>query len=106
MMDSFSVYTILKSPDNGTLEMLDNQTGLVRYNPDDNFTGPDNFTYQATDNYSAISNEGVVFIDVTEGGVAPEPAYNVDNFSVTGRKQQQFNHDHLGFVYRIRWTGP
>jgi len=63
--------------------MLDNQTGLVRYNPDDNFTGFDNFTYRVTDNYSAISNEGVVFIDVTEGGVAPEPAYNVDNFTVT-----------------------
>ena len=48
--------------------MLDNQTGLVRYTPDDNFTGPDNFTYQVADNYSAISNEGVVFIDVTESG--------------------------------------
>ncbi len=61
--------------------MLDNQTGLVRYTPDNNFIGPDNFTYQVTDNYSATSNEGVVFIDVIDSGVAPEPAYNVDNFT-------------------------
>ena len=77
------IFTVLKFPDNGTLAMLDNQTGMVRYTPADNFTGPDNFTFRVTDNYSAVSNVGMIFIEVTEGGLAPEPAYNVDNFTVT-----------------------
>ena len=60
------IFTIIKFPDNGTLEMLDNQTGLIRYNPNDNFTGADNFTFIVADNFGAQSNIGYVSIDVLE----------------------------------------
>ena len=35
---------------NGSLKLLDNQTGLINYIPDADFEGSDNFSYRVSDN--------------------------------------------------------
>jgi VCBS repeat-containing protein len=59
---------LVEDVDNGTLTL--NPDGSFTYEPDDNYNGPDSFTYKANDG-TADSNTATVSISVTAGNDAP-----------------------------------
>ena len=80
--DSLTFY-LDNSSTRGTLILHDNATGNFTYIADGGI-GTDNFSYHVIDNYSVGSHPGFVEFHVFGSGggvIAPEPAYNVDNFT-------------------------
>jgi len=59
---------LVTPPAHGTLVLL--PTGMFNYTPDPNYSGPDSFTYQASDVLS-LSNVATVFITVAATNDAP-----------------------------------
>jgi subtilisin family serine protease len=56
-------YYIVQLPEYGNLSAGTNSAS-VRYTPDEEFAGLDNFTYKAVDKYGLASNEATVFVNV------------------------------------------
>ncbi|WP_413166582.1 Ig-like domain-containing protein [Capilliphycus salinus ALCB114379] len=78
-------YTITQLPPNGTLflngeqvtsldqvqRLTPSQAGQLTFEPDPNFTGDVSFTYTATDNDGAVSNEAIVRLTVADDSSIP-----------------------------------
>ncbi len=60
-------YTITQQPTNGSISDFNATTGAYTYTPNTTYTGPDSFTYTASDG-AATSNVGTV--NITVGNVA------------------------------------
>jgi VCBS repeat-containing protein len=71
-------YAILAGPTNGTLSLLDTNTGAVTYTPTTNYDGPDAFTFTVSD--GSLSATGLVSLIMTPVNDAPV-AVN-DSFSM------------------------
>ena len=59
-------YMVVKYPENGTLEVLDEKTGEFRYTPSLSFVGEDEFSYVARDAWGNFSELGTVSVSVSE----------------------------------------
>ncbi len=57
-------FRVTAYPKNGTLTLLDRETGSFRYTPKDGYAGKDSFTYVARDEYGHFSTEGTVSVTV------------------------------------------
>jgi hypothetical protein len=57
-------YAIVSGPAHGALGTIDQATGHVSYTPASNYSGPDSFTYKASDNHGVDSNTSTVTITV------------------------------------------
>ena len=55
-------FLIVSGPANGTLSLLDTNTGAVTYTPNTNFTGTDNFTFRVNDSQA---NSATATISIT-----------------------------------------
>ncbi len=79
--DAIQVESIARQPANGTVDILED--GSVRYEPVNDFTGTDRFSYVL------IDTEGERSVGVVQVGVTPEskenrpPSANPDTFNVT-----------------------
>ncbi|MGH8400346.1 MAG: Ig-like domain-containing protein, partial [Gammaproteobacteria bacterium] len=60
-------FQLLSEPQHGTLKLTDLQLGLFTYTPDNGYTGPDSFTYNATQG-GLTSNTATVNITVQHSG--------------------------------------
>ena len=60
-----STYAVVSNPSHGTLSGLDAANGTVTYTPNAAYSGPDGFTYQAT-NSNGASNAATVAITVAD----------------------------------------
>ncbi len=58
-------FEVLSYPRNGTLHVIDKESGSFRYTPDKTYTGKDSFTYRARDEYGNYSPTASVEISVT-----------------------------------------
>jgi Ca2+-binding RTX toxin-like protein len=63
-------FSVVTPPVHGTLTAFNPATGAFTYTPDENFFGPDSFTFQATDGTN-VSNTATVVINVTAVNDAP-----------------------------------
>jgi hypothetical protein len=59
-------YAVASQPANGTLSGLNTATGAVTYTPNTGYTGPDQFTYHATDAAGVTATTATVSITVTQ----------------------------------------
>lgn len=55
---------IIKLPSNGILNYINQDTGIVTYTPNQDFTGDDSFTFKVKDGKTDSNNTGVVSINV------------------------------------------
>ena len=63
--DGDSLYfRVTAYPENGTLTLLDKETGVFRYTPDQGFAGKDSFSYVVRDEYGHFSTESKVSVSV------------------------------------------
>ncbi len=76
-------FSILSYPANGTLTVLDAETGAYRYTPNDGYQGVDSFRYVVRDeygNYSAVATANVTVGErlstVSFADMEDSPAYN------------------------------
>jgi len=60
-------YSILGPPAHGTLTLFNTKAGTMIYTPDKGYTGPDSFTFKATDTTGLNSNRGKVTIGEAGG---------------------------------------
>jgi Subtilase family/Bacterial Ig domain len=67
--------SVVDAPDHGSLDAIDQSTDTVVYTPDDGYTGPDSFTYKASDG-TADSAPATVTLEVTP---APNRAPDCDD---------------------------
>ena len=66
--DTLSVSRIVDQPANGTVA-IDAETGQLRYTPNQDYNGPDSFTYEVTD--GELTDTATVSIEVTPVNDAP-----------------------------------
>ena len=59
------IFSIITSPSNGTIDVLDENSGSFTYTPSNGYVGIDNFTFSASDG-ELTSNEAVITINVNE----------------------------------------
>ena len=71
---------LISPPAHGQLALSPN--GTFTYTPDNNYTGPDAFSYRATDSTSLTSNVATVTLSVISGPNVP-PAAQPDAFAAT-----------------------
>ena len=55
---------IVTNPSHGTLGNIDQNTGIVTYTPNPNFTGDDSFTFKVNDGKADSSNTATVNVNV------------------------------------------
>ena len=65
--DTIQSFTIVKSPTHGQITDFDSAAGTLTYTSNNNFVGPDSFTFKVTDNHGTESvKEGIVTITVKQ----------------------------------------
>ena len=64
---------VVDDPTNGDVTSFDPTTGEFTYVPDDNYVGPDNFTYVLCDNASPINNCDTATVYITMFDVNSPP---------------------------------
>jgi tetratricopeptide (TPR) repeat protein len=69
---------IVTNPSHGTLTGINQQTGVVTYIPDQDFTGDDSFTFKVNDGKADSSNTGIVNIRVNLASPPPPTSQNTN----------------------------
>ncbi len=73
-------YTIVESPNNGNVNITDENTGSFRYSPSIGYFGEDSFSFRVSDG-ALNSNEAIIYITVLEPLNNP-PVANNDSFEI------------------------
>ncbi len=68
-----STVVIISNPDHGDIISINPDNGKVKYDPDNDFVGEDEFTYTVKDNEGQTSNVARVKIDIIEEDGDPAP---------------------------------
>lgn len=76
-------------PNHGTLLAFDPNDGSFQYKPDQNYSGPDSFTYSAKDSHQVESKE-VATVSITVHAVADTPILTVTT-PVSGKENEDIN---------------
>jgi len=74
-------YNILSGPTNGTISGFDQDTGDLLYMPDENYNGPDSFTFEVCDPHPNECGTATVTIDVLP--IDDPPVANDDTTTVS-----------------------
>jgi subtilisin len=76
-------YYVLQLPEHGNLSVGTNSAS-VRYTPDLEFSGLDNFTYRAVDKYGLASNEATVLVNINNSMNQSIISDSIGRFQPTG----------------------
>lgn len=68
---------IVNNPDHGDIDSVNSTTGKIKYDPDNDYFGDDEFTYTVKDNDGNISNVATVKIKIIENKADEETAGRV-----------------------------
>jgi|GEM_PF-5293311 len=71
-------FSVSTSPESGSIEKINESTGLVSYRPQPNFSGVDHFKYEVEDLLTKSSEEvTVIVLPVNDAPVAEEKAFTI-----------------------------
>lgn len=93
-------FVVVTAPTHGALVVMNAKTGLVRYTPDPNYTGPDSFTFQVTDG-TETSPVASVSLTVLESEFDDDDGDGLGDWydncrEVANPAQENLDHDAMG----------